>query len=191
MPESVAIGLIVLGGVLLLVALVGGKFKLFGAEVESTPSRVSRFAAFLLGCVCLLAGIGLSSQTADPPPSPEPEPVPTPAPAPAPTPASTPIAFEPASLPDLAGIWHDGSGTGVQITQQGARLHFEAANFLNGRQVVGEGVLRGRQIDLTTTTSDGLVATGTGVLGIGDTLMNFTMQDMVTGRYTFALQRMQ
>jgi hypothetical protein len=56
--------------------------------------------------------------------------------------------------------------------------------------VVGEGVLNGRQIQLTTTTNTGLVATGSGVLGAGDSVMNFTMQDMVNGRYTFGLQRM-
>lgn len=206
MPENATIGLIVLGGVLLLVALVGGKFKIFGAEIESTPSKLSRFAAFVIGLICLLVGIGNESETPkqrEEPPvavSPTTPPPATPlaasdsgttAPtvaAPVPVTAVTDAPSVP--LPNLAGLWHDGNGTGVQIVQQGARLHFEAANLISGQLVVGEGVLRGRQIELTTTTNTGLVATGTGVVGVGDAVMNFTMRDAVNGSYTFGLARM-
>jgi len=39
MPTSLTIGIFVFGAVLLLVALVGGKFKLFGTEVSGEVSN--------------------------------------------------------------------------------------------------------------------------------------------------------
>lgn len=55
MPEGIQIGLLVLGGVLILIAILGGNFKLFGAEVTATVSNVYlRFVAFLLGVFLLL-----------------------------------------------------------------------------------------------------------------------------------------
>src|SRR6516162_7913373 len=50
MPQSISIGLLVLGGVLLLVAIIGGNFKIFGAEVsERISSGPLRVFAGLLG----------------------------------------------------------------------------------------------------------------------------------------------
>lgn len=50
MPASIAIGLIVLGGVLLLVAILGGNFKIFGAEVgEKVSSGFIRLLSGVLG----------------------------------------------------------------------------------------------------------------------------------------------
>lgn len=50
MPQSVAIGLLVLGGVFLLIAVLGGNFKIFGAEVgEKVSSGFIRMLAGLLG----------------------------------------------------------------------------------------------------------------------------------------------
>jgi hypothetical protein len=44
MPQSLSIGVLVLGGVLLLIAIIGGGFKIFGAEVadkiSNTPLRL-------------------------------------------------------------------------------------------------------------------------------------------------------
>ena len=206
MPESAAIGLIVLGGVLLLVGLVGGKREIFGAKVEGTPSRISRAAAFLVGCVCLLAGIGLmvpdeptpdergetavaredsrERRTAEdaPPVEPPPE-AERYAPEPPPEPEEPPER-----RPQLAGVWHDGSGTTVRIHQAGPRLRFEGTNTMHGYHVVGEGMLEGRLIELTTTTSYGLVSSGTGVVSADGTTIQFTMSGGYGG-YTFALQR--
>lgn len=54
MPQSIQIGLLVLGGVLILIAILGGNFKVFGAEVTATVSNVFlRFVAFLLGVFLL------------------------------------------------------------------------------------------------------------------------------------------
>lgn len=52
-PTSVAIGLVVLGGVLVLVAILGGNFKIFGAEVTVGKLRMS---------LRLLAGVSRQSK---------------------------------------------------------------------------------------------------------------------------------
>lgn len=58
MPQSIAIGLLVLGGVLLLVAVTGGKFKIFGAEVDSAVSSAPvRLTAGLLGIAFVLTSL--------------------------------------------------------------------------------------------------------------------------------------
>jgi hypothetical protein len=57
------IGLLVLGGVLLLVAITGGKFKLFGAEVDSAvSSKTVRLLSGVLGTLLIVLSIGKSSQ---------------------------------------------------------------------------------------------------------------------------------
>ena len=72
MPSSVPIAALVLGGVLVLVALVGGNFKLFGAEVGSAPSGCLRVVAFVLGCLLLAVGLEIRlpvpAASADPSP---------------------------------------------------------------------------------------------------------------------------
>jgi len=58
MQISVQIGLIVLGGVLILVAIVGGKFKLFGAEISATTSNpYLRFIAFVFGTALIIISL--------------------------------------------------------------------------------------------------------------------------------------
>ena len=59
MPNSIEIGLLVLGGVLLLVAVLGGKFKLWGAEIEGTTGRAGRIGALILGLVFIILALGV------------------------------------------------------------------------------------------------------------------------------------
>lgn len=48
MPESIKIGAFVFGAILILIAILGGNFKLFGAEVAATVSnRWLRFVSFI------------------------------------------------------------------------------------------------------------------------------------------------
>lgn len=69
MPQSLVIGFLVLGGVLLLVAITGGKFKLFGAEIEGAiPSKTIRVMSGLLGTVFILISIGKSAGGGSPQP---------------------------------------------------------------------------------------------------------------------------
>lgn len=62
MPENIRIGAFVLGGIFLLIAILGGNFKIFGAEIASTVSNRSlRFVAFILGTTLLIVTIFPSS----------------------------------------------------------------------------------------------------------------------------------
>lgn len=56
MPPSLAIGAFVLGAVLLLISLVRGNFKLFGAEVSGTAGGFARIIAFLAGVTLIVTG---------------------------------------------------------------------------------------------------------------------------------------
>jgi len=61
MPQSLVIGLLVLGGVLLLVAITGGKFKIFGAEIDGpVSSKTIRLLSGVLGTVFVLLCLGKS-----------------------------------------------------------------------------------------------------------------------------------
>ncbi|KAA3612171.1 MAG: hypothetical protein DWQ05_19405 [Calditrichaeota bacterium] len=57
MPENITIAAFVLGAVMLLISIVGGKFKIFGAEVSAMAGPISRIFAGIVGT--LLLGIGL------------------------------------------------------------------------------------------------------------------------------------
>lgn len=75
MPSSLAIAAFVLGAVLLLVALLKGGFKIFGAEVSGTAGAGGRIFAFVAGLVLL--GVGLSYEQAESSSRPAPEPAQT------------------------------------------------------------------------------------------------------------------
>lgn len=76
MPENVPLALVVVGAVLLLIALLGGRFKLFGAEVQGTVGRASRwlsgFAGVALIAVAIYAGSGTTQRESTAPPPPQP-----------------------------------------------------------------------------------------------------------------------
>jgi hypothetical protein len=58
MPDNLRIGVFTFGAVLTLVALLGGNFKFFGAEVASTVSNpILRFVAFALGAMLVALAI--------------------------------------------------------------------------------------------------------------------------------------
>jgi PQQ-dependent catabolism-associated CXXCW motif protein len=57
MPQTLTIGIIVLGAVMLLLALVSGGFKIFGSEIPGVASRSARIIAFVIGFV--LVGFSL------------------------------------------------------------------------------------------------------------------------------------
>lgn len=62
MPQTLAIGAFVLGAVLLLIAVLKGGFKIFGAEVSSSAGTGGRVVAGVLGLVLLLTGFALGHQ---------------------------------------------------------------------------------------------------------------------------------
>jgi PQQ-dependent catabolism-associated CXXCW motif protein len=57
MPQTLTIGIFVLGAVMLLLALVSGGFKIFGSEMPGVANRSARIIAFVLGLV--LVGFSL------------------------------------------------------------------------------------------------------------------------------------
>ncbi|MBV8684793.1 MAG: hypothetical protein JO111_18110 [Caulobacteraceae bacterium] len=57
MPQTLAIGIFVLGAIMLLLALVSGSFKIFGSEMPGVASRSARVIAFVIGIV--LVGFSL------------------------------------------------------------------------------------------------------------------------------------
>jgi len=58
MPQSLSIAALVLGGVLLLVAITGGKFKIFAAEVDSpVSSKPVRLISGLIGIILVVAAL--------------------------------------------------------------------------------------------------------------------------------------
>jgi hypothetical protein len=62
MPQTITIGVFILGAILVLIGILGGNFKLFGAEVATTISNpLLRFVAFILGIIFLIIGIADNS----------------------------------------------------------------------------------------------------------------------------------
>lgn len=57
MPQTVTVAAFVFGAVLLLIALLGGKFKIFGAEVSGTAGRVGRSFAAAGGIALITIGL--------------------------------------------------------------------------------------------------------------------------------------
>src|SRR5689334_9964740 len=109
MPATVTIGAFVFGAVLLLLAIVGGGIKLFGAEITGSVGKVARTVAFVLGLAFVSLGIsGLE-------PDPDPDPFPTP------TDSVKGMKPEPAQSSDninIGGMWYDDIGTQYFVTQQ-------------------------------------------------------------------------
>jgi hypothetical protein len=101
MPKSLEIAEFVLGAVMLLLALVSGGFKIFGAEVSGTAGKLGRATAFILGLYFIGLSLGVQPQ---------------------PVPPST-DGLSPAQIAtsptNLAGTWEDSDGATVQIWRTG------------------------------------------------------------------------
>jgi hypothetical protein len=117
MPQNIALAAFIFGGVLLLLAVSSGSFKVFGAEMSGAVGRGPRIASGVIGVLLLCFGAWQANR---PDPSSRPEPSPnvvagrggpaggqagsgTPTPAPAPTATTTQpdgaVAFGPTALP--------------------------------------------------------------------------------------------
>jgi PQQ-dependent catabolism-associated CXXCW motif protein len=86
MPQTLAIGIFVLGAVMLLLALVSGSFKIFGSEMPGVSSRTARVIAFVIGAG--LVGFSLYHFQAESGAKPAPQPSPPSASSPDPVPAA-------------------------------------------------------------------------------------------------------
>ncbi len=121
MPQNITTAAFVLGAVLLLLALIGGGFKIFGAEVNNSVNRWVRVTAFILGAFFLMVGLfnpferippSSTSSTTLSSASPSP---------PKPSPSSAQI--------DLSGTWRDNFGNITQIVQQGDTFQATASGI--------------------------------------------------------------
>jgi hypothetical protein len=60
MPTSISIAVLVLGAVLLLVAVTGGKFKIFGAEVSAAVSNtIVRLFSGAVGIILIFVALAI------------------------------------------------------------------------------------------------------------------------------------
>jgi len=65
MPATISIGLFVLDGILILIGILGGKFKVFGAEVaEKISNRFLRFIAVIFDTIMVIGAIVINSNSA-------------------------------------------------------------------------------------------------------------------------------
>ena len=93
MPQTVTIGAFVLGSVLILIAILGGRFKIFGAEISGTTGRIGRIVSGIAGTILVLLGaVGSYYPTSS-----------TPISAPEPTTHITPLKGDPKN--NLIGEW--------------------------------------------------------------------------------------
>ena len=204
MPQSITIAAFVLGAVLLLIALLGGNFKIFGAEVSGSAGQGPRTLAGGLGVLFIAIGLfgslgskseaeqkgapptheqgpttGGSRGSAQPPPV-DPQPPPE---------AARPAREE---LPNIAGEWRDEIGSRYQITQNGSRYEFQAFNALNGVGSRGSGQILGRQLTnsfLIDTPQGPARGTGSGSISADDRTMVGTFTDSYYGQYSHTLTR--
>jgi RNA polymerase sigma-70 factor (ECF subfamily) len=67
MPQTLAVSVFVFGAVLILIALLGGRFRVFGAEIMDTVGRVGRIIAGFAGLL-ILVGLFLTEFHVSTPP---------------------------------------------------------------------------------------------------------------------------
>jgi hypothetical protein len=203
-PQTITIAAFVLGSVLILIALVGGGFKIFGAEVSGTAGRVGRAVAGIAGAIFL--AIGVFGSFAPAPPQ-------TTAPQPAAT-ANTQIAKEssrletrtqrqpaepaervpkleypPTKLFNIAGHWRDETGTDYYVTQQGGNFTFYGNNPYNGARSKGAGSIAHKRITTSFQTSAPSVGTGNVTLSDDGKTMMGTFQDSALGQYNLTIYK--
>jgi hypothetical protein len=161
MPETIETGAFVFGAVLVLLALVSGGFKIFGAEISGTAGKLGRVIAFFLGLIFLGVGLWRSSGL-----SPVEEP------------------------PTIAGIWADSTGSIFQVTRTGAdTFTFEVRNPRTGLQSEGTGSTKGRRFDSTFRTNIPSMGKGTGLLSADGLELTGTFQDSSLGVYSLTLRK--
>jgi hypothetical protein len=178
MPQTIEIGAFVLGAVLLLLALVSGGFKIFGAEISAAANKPARVIAFLLGLTFIGLGIWRNSDRGQEL-SPAPKVTGTSV-----VPATTGTSVVPATNEEIAsisGIWVDQYGTTYQLTQTGNSFSFEALNSQNGFRSEGAGNVNGRQFTVTYRTNIPSTGSGTGTVSADGLEMTATYQDSANG----------
>lgn len=181
MPQSITIAAFVLGAVLVLIALLGGGFKIFGTEVSGTTGTVQRIVAGALGALLIVVGlVGSFDFSTHQPVDFKP---PTPAPNPHPAPAET---------ANIGGQWRDEVGNVYNIIQSDGDFTFQAYSPSSGVRSQGNGRIVGKQVtsNFQVSTPSGIPASGTGRgTVIDDRTMVGTFTDSYYGAYSHTLTR--
>jgi hypothetical protein len=197
MPESLNIAIFAFGAVLVLIGLLGGKFKLFGSEVSGTVGTAPRVASLFFGLA--LIGWGLLAEAKRPAGvATEPvlrreksEPVQdTPR---LPVETRPVAAAEPKPVPavNLSGMWQDEMGTVYRINHHGTSFEFEARNLTSGVSAEGRGTLQGQTWETSFRTSYFATGTGRGVLSSDGNQMTGSFNDTQYGAYAHTIIRLQ
>jgi hypothetical protein len=192
MPESLTIAAFVFGAVLILLSLVGGEFKLYGAEVSGKASKFGRVVAFALGVGLIIMGLAR-----DRPPNPAVGGNEQPANANAnPGSTSNPVATRdrlPESPPpiqmSLTGVWTDDYGDVIRITQIGDSFEFVAENYSTHVAGRGRGTVHGQSFTNSYQTNRPSTGSGSGMISADGMQTTGTYFDSMVGRYTLVLYR--
>lgn len=192
MPQTITIAAFVLGSVLLLIALLGGSFKIFNAEVASPVGNLLRLSAFLLSIVFFL--VSFLSAFVELPKPPRPETVnasggggttesPSLPNSPQPRTSERPLP-QPSRIINLSGYWRDSRGTVYFVTQNGNEIEYVGSNANTGMQSNGTGTISGNDLEVRFRTSYN--ATGDGKVTISDDGKKLTgnYNDSVYGSYS-------
>ena len=180
MPDSITIAAFVLGAVLLLIAILRGGFKIFGAEIEGTAGRFGRIFAGLLGIFLIAIGLFSSLYKSSPQPAAGPQKTASDgSPSGEATAANSSAAQKPVSQTqpgktetdqsqseqtvNIAGIWHDADGNEFKISKQGNAFTIRITAMTY--EAASSGVLHGHDFERTyeghMTEADGPMAKGT------------------------------
>jgi hypothetical protein len=159
MSPGITTAAFVLGAVLLLIAILHGGFKIFGAEVDGTAGRFGRILAGLLGVI--LIGIGLFNSVSRPlsqPASGSEKTASDGSSLGAATSTSTPQSqtqpgkaeanqSQSEQTVNIAGTWHDAEGNEFQISQHGNEftIRITAMSY----EASSSGVLHGHDFERT------------------------------------------
>jgi hypothetical protein len=184
MPSTVAIASFVFGAVLLLLGLVGGRFKLFGSEFSGTLGPAGRAAALVMGAGFIIWGLVHDGR----PPAVETGPAPRPGVAAA-VPARE-LAPTPAPI-GLAEMWQDETGTIYRVTPNGSNYYVVAHNSYTGISAEGYCTVQGLNWTSSFQTSKGSAGTGTGTLSADGNQMVGVFRDNQFGTYSRTITRMQ
>lgn len=196
MPESLNIAIFAFGAILLLLGLVGGKFKLFGSEVSGTVGTAPRVAALVIGIGLLVWGSLSGGRTPasapaeavvrrEPAMTTEAEMVPVVAARRATAPS------EPATEINISGMWQDETGTVYRIAHHGNTFEFQASNSTSGTSAEGRGTLQGRNWESTFRTNYSATGTGSGIVSTDGNRMTGSFSDTRYGLYSRSLVRFQ
>ena len=187
MPASLPLAIFIFGAALLFIGLLGGSFKLFGAEVAGTVGPRVRVAALVLGVVFIILGMVSENRA------------PTTAPVAAPrTESAEPATLRTTSLPapapapvlgDLTGIWNDEVGTVYQVWQSGDGYAFHATRNVNGMTFTADGVTRVQGLRWTNEFRTNVPSTGkgSGTISADGMQMTGNFRDTMIGNYSRTL----